>query len=214
MFPVPTRLISLSRPSRLVRVAGLIAGVSLLPALGAAPANADLISTGACSNAALSQPFLPWGDTNTYELAPQGDFEGSLSQWTLAGRAHVASGSEPWGVTGKVGSHSLSIPGGSWAQSPFVCVNASYPTFRFFAHNSSLLSTMAVEVVYKTPLGTAALPLGAVTLSTKWAPTLPMLTGSLVGALLTNGTAQAALRFTAVTGETSIDDVEVDPRMS
>lgn len=214
MFPVPTRTLSLTRPGRLVRVAGVIAGLSLLPALGASPASAELISTGACNSATLSQPFLPWGDTNTYELAPQGDFETSVSQWTLGGNAHVGSGSEPWGVTGRVGSHSLALPAGASAQSPFVCVNASYPTFRFFARNDSLLSSVAVEVVYKTPAGTASLPLGAVALSGKWEPTLPMLTGSLVGALLTEGTAQAAIRFTEVTGESSIDDVEIDPRMS
>lgn len=95
-----------------------------------------------------------------------------------------------------------------------MCVNASYPTFRFFAQNTGLLlSTVLVQVVYKTALGTVALPLGTVALSGQWQPTLPMLTGSVVAGLITGGTAQAALRFTALTGSSRIDDVFVDPRM-
>jgi hypothetical protein len=70
-----------------------------------------------------------------------------------------------------------------------------------------------VQVVYATALGQVALPLGVVALSGEWEPTLPMLTGSLVGGLLSGGTAQVALRFTALGGSSDIDDVYVDPRM-
>jgi hypothetical protein len=93
-----------------------------------------------------------------------------------------------------------------------VCVDASDPTFRFFARNNSLLSTVAVQVVYRTLLGPVALPLGAAALSPTWKPTLPMLTGSLAGALLSGGTTQLSLRFTALIGTSQIDDVFVDPR--
>jgi hypothetical protein len=190
----------------------LIATFALL-CLPGASAQAALVSTGACNEAALSEPFAQWGDSNAYELVPQGDFEGSLSQWTLSGGAARASGSEPFGVTGSVGSYSLGLPAGASAQSPYACVNASYPSFRFFARNDSLLATIAVEVVYKTLLGPVALPLGAVALSGTWQPTLPMLTGSIAGGLLSGGTAQVALRFTALTGSSQIDDVYIDPRM-
>ncbi len=184
-----------------------------LTAFSAAPAGAALVSTGACSEAPLSQPFARWGDQSTYELVPGGDFEGSLAGWTLSAGATRVAGSEPFGATGSVGSYSLALPAGASAQSPYVCVNASYPTFRFFARNSGLLSTVLVQVVYKTALGTLALPLGTVALSGQWQPTLPMLTGSVAAGLITGGTAQAALRFTALTGSSQIDDVFVDPRM-
>jgi hypothetical protein len=72
---------------------------------------------------------------------------------------------------------------------------------------------VVVQVVYKTLLGPVALPLGAVALSAGWQPTLPMLTGSVAGGLLSGGTAQVALRFTALTGESRIDGVYIDPRM-
>ncbi len=202
----------LGRSGLSVALASACAGIAMT-AFSAAPAGAALISTGACSNAALTQPFAQWGDASTYELVPGGDFEGSLAGWTLSGGAARVAGSEPFGATGTVGVDSLALPAGASAQSPFVCVNASYPTFRLFARNGGLLSTVLVQVVYKTLLGPVALPLGTVALSSQWQPTLPMLTGSLAGALLSGGTAQAALRFTALTGSSRIDDVFVDPRM-
>lgn len=203
----------LRRLSLSVALGSTCATTIALTAFSAAPAGAALISTGACSDARLTQPFAQWGDQSTYELAPGGDFEGSLAGWTLSGGAARVAGSEPYGVTGAVGSDSLALPAGASAQSPYVCVNAGYPTFRFFARNTGLLSTVLVQVVYKTPLGTVALPLGTVALSAQWQPTLPMLTGSAVAGLITGGTAQAALRFTALTGSSRIDDVFVDPRM-
>jgi hypothetical protein len=210
---------SLFTPARWLRRSGVsvalaCAGTSVvLTAFSVAPAGAALISTGACSKTALTQPFARWGDTSTYELVPGGDFEGSLAGWTLSGGAARVAGSEPYGATGSVGAYSLALAAGASAQSPYVCVNASYPTFRLFARNGGLLSTVLVQVVYKTLLGPVGLPLGTIALSGAWQPTLPMLTGSLVGALLSDGTAQAALRFTALTGSSRIDDVFVDPRM-
>jgi hypothetical protein len=203
------------------RARGISLGLTLTFALAglmlstcfAGSAQAALLSTGACNEAALSQPFLRWGDSNSYELVPGGDFEGSLSGWTLSGGAQRAAGSEPYGATGSVGAYSLALQAGASAQSPSICVNASYPSFRFFARNHGLASTVLVQVVYQTVLGPVSLPLGAVALSGEWEPTLPMLTGSVVGGLLSGGTAQVALRFTALTGSSNIDDVFVDPRM-
>ncbi len=184
-----------------------------LNVLSAAPAQAALISTGTCSEAALSQPFLRWGDSNYYELVAGGSFEGSLSGWSLSGGAQRAAGSEPYGATGSVGAYSLSLPAGASAQSPFTCVTASYPSFRLFARNNGLLSTVLVQVVYKTVLGNVAAPIGVIALSGEWQPTAPMLTGSVIGGVLSGGTGQVALRFTALTGSSRIDDVFIDPRM-
>ncbi len=217
MFALPpTPKLTGSLPRRLRRsqlgLAVTLVGL-VLPACWSAPAQAALISTGACNEAALSQPFLAWGDSNLYELVPGGDFAGSPSGWTLSGGAQRVTGGEPYTVDGAVGGHSLSLPAGASAQSPYVCVNASYPTFRFFARNEGVASTVLVQVVDKTLLGPVALPLGVVALSGDWQPTLPMLTGSLVTGALSGGTAEVALRFTALTGASRVDDVFVDPRM-
>jgi hypothetical protein len=78
-----------------------------------------------------------------------------------------------------------------------------------------LLATVAVQVVYKTPLlGAVSIPVGVVALNGSWQPTLPMLTASAIEGALNGGTAEVALRFTSLIGSSQIDDVYVDPRMS
>ncbi|HWH12043.1 MAG TPA: hypothetical protein VG165_13015 [Solirubrobacteraceae bacterium] len=179
--------------------------------LAASQAQASVISFASCDSSALTQPFLPWLDANPYKLVPGGDFEGALTGWSLSGGAGVVAGSEPFGVTGSVGSSSLSLPAGAAAQSATTCVDAAYPSFRFVARTDTPGSVLAVSAVYNTLLGPAAVPVGLVALSGNWAPTLPMLTGSAVGGLLANGAAPLALRFTELTGTSQIDDVFVDP---
>jgi hypothetical protein len=192
---------------------GLVAGIALA-AVPAASAQADLISTGACDDATFSQPFTHWGDSSSYELVPGGDFENGAAGWTVTGRARTVTGSEPFGVTGSVGASSLSLPAGSSVTSPYVCVNAAYPTFRFVAKQSGLLPATLVQVVYKEPLlGEVTIPVGVAALNGSWRPSLPMLTASAVTGALNGGTAQVALRFTQLTGSAQIDDVFIDPRM-
>ncbi len=198
---------------RHMAMGALIGGIAL--AGTAASAQAAVVSTSACDNATLTQPFLPWGDTASYKLVPGGSFENGTAGWTLSGGARAVSGSEPYGATGTAGSWSLYLPTGATAQSPYTCVDAAYPSLRFFARNNGLLSNVLVQVVYQAPLlGTVTIPVGTVTLSGGWQPTLSMLTASAVPGALTGGTAQVALRFTALLGASQIDDVFVDPRMS
>ena len=200
--------------SRQTRLVG--AGISALgiAVLSGAPARAALITTDACDNATLSQPFSQWNDTNEYKLIPGGSFENGASGWTLSHGASIGRGSEPFGATGSVGASSVNLPAGASVTSPFTCVDAAYPTFRFFARNNGLLSTVLVSVVYKLPLlGAVAVPVGPVALSTVWSPSLPMLTASVLTGILHGGTAPMAVRFTAVTGSSQIDDVFVDPHM-
>ena len=208
--------VSLNSPRRRLLLAGLLGGLALV-VLPAASAKATLINTDSCDNAPLTQPFAPWGDSNSYKAVPGGDFEGSLAGWKLTGGAHVVAGSEPFGATGSVGRSSLDLPAGASAQSPYTCVDFAYPTFRFFARNNGLLSTVLVSIVYNEPLlGPTTVPISAVALSPNWAPTLlPMLTAaqvqSVVNTLLARGVPQVALRFTALTGNSQVDDVFVDP---
>lgn len=208
MFTTITR----GSPRRAVIAFASLAGIMTSLTVGADSAGAALIESGSCPAAAPSQPFARWGDQSSYELVPGGDFEGSLAGWTLSAGAAQTAGSEPYAASGTAGKYSLLLGAGSSALSPAVCVDASEPTFRLLARNNGLLSTVAVQVVYPTLLGPVALPLGAVALSPSWKPTLSMLTGSVAGALVSNGTTQMSLRFTAVTGTSQIDDVYVDPR--
>jgi hypothetical protein len=210
VFTHPFRLMHPDHPAR--RRFGRSTGAILLVSTFALIC-APWASAAGCPNSTTSEPFAQWGDSNSYALVAQGDFEGPLSQWTLGGGASAVNGSEPFGASGVVGRYSLSLPAGSSAQSPYTCVTASDPTFRFFARNDNLLATLAVSVVYKTVLGTIAIPLGVVALSGTWQPTQPMLTASVAAGLLSGGTAELALRFTALVGSSRIDDVFIDPRM-
>ncbi|HTU96618.1 MAG TPA: hypothetical protein VMF14_12310 [Solirubrobacteraceae bacterium] len=201
--------------SRHTRLVGAVISALGIAVLSGAPAKAALITTDACDNAALSQPFAQWNDTNEYKLVPGGSFENGASGWTLTHGASIVSGSEPFGATGSVGASSVSLSAGGSVTSPFTCVDAAYPMFRFFAHNTGLLSTVLVSVVYKPLLGIpVAVPVGTVALSPSWSPSAQMLTASVLTGLLNGGTTQMAIRFTALTGTSQIDDVFVDPRMT
>jgi hypothetical protein len=191
--------------------------LGLLCLLGlATTASADLIETGACDDARLTQPFAPWGDQAWYKLAPGGDMEGDLAGWQLTGGARKAAGSEPYAVTGVRGAFSVALPAGASVTTPATCVNADYPTIRFFSRSSGgllgLLPAMKVELLYRDgALKLVSLPVGLGVPTSSWQPSLPMLTASAVGAAVAGGEAPLAIRFTSVTGTWSVDDVFVDP---
>jgi hypothetical protein len=213
---VSSLLASIVPSRRRFAIRGLVGALALVCVPVASAQAAGLTNTDPCDSTTLTQPFLKWGDSNSYKLVPGGDFEGKMTGWTLTGGAAVRSGSEPFGATGSVGKSSLYLPAGASAQSPYTCVDFAYPTFRFFTKNNSLLSTVLVSVVYKEPLlGPVAVPVGPALLSPKWGPSLPMLTASalqsVVNGLTGAGTPEVALRFTALLGSSNIDDVFVDP---
>jgi hypothetical protein len=173
--------------------------------LGAPAAQADLVDLGTCNSNALSQPFLPWSDPSSYELAPGGTF--SDSSWKLSGRASLVPGGEPWAVTGTPSGSSLSLPWGSSAQSPSTCVTAAYPTIRFFVAGTGVL---AVSVVYNG----LAIPSGVVVAGGSWAPGPVVITGSAIAGALNGGTAQVSLRLSSVLGNPKVSDVFIDPHRS
>jgi hypothetical protein len=187
-----------------------LGGLSIIAALGAmavlalpvSAAQADPINLDACSIVSLSQPFAPWLDYSWYELAPGGDFESAA--WTLEGGAHRVPGSEPFAATGELGSWSLSLPAGASAQSPPTCVDAAYPTIRFFTAGTGLV---AVSVVY----GNVTFPAGVAVATGGWAPSLVALTDSARVALTSDGSAQVSVRLTSLLGDVRVDDVFVDP---
>jgi hypothetical protein len=193
-------------PRPRLMLAGLLGGLALA-CLPAASAHAALISTDACDNATLTQPFAAYGDANQYKLMPGGTFEGSLAGWTLSGGARVVSG-------GENGGHSLYLPAGGSVTTPLTCVDAAYPTGRYFNKSNGLLSTILVQLIYKgSIIGLAPLPGGLGLLNYSWSPSLPMVTLSAVPGLLDGGTSQLQLRFTSLLGASQIDDVYIDPHM-
>ena len=182
-------------------------------AIGASAAPAASTATAATCSGAAEQPFLPWVDPASYTLAPGGDFEAKTA-WRLAGGAKVITGNEPFRVHGKTDSKALSIPAGGSATTSAICVGLGHPTLRLFAVGGNTVSTLKVEVIYKTALGVVTQPVGLVLAQGAWAPTLPMaFLANATGLLSLDGlTSSVQFRFTALgSAGWTIDDVYVDP---
>jgi hypothetical protein len=199
---------------RLLLSAGVLGGLAITALPIASAQAATLAATTPCGTTTLSQPFTPWGDTGYYWLLPGGNFEGSLTGFTLSGGAAKVAGSEPFAATGSLGAWSLSLPAGASLQTPFVCVDGADTYFRFFALNKAASSSVAVSVVYTVAGLQTSFIVGTVTGDSKWTPSAAMHTGGKIASKLSlNGTAQMALRFTAIGGTSQIDDIFIDPRL-
>lgn len=165
----------------------------------------------------VSQPFLPWLDSASYGLVPNGGLESDASGWTLAGDASVVSENEPFYVRDAADGSSLSLPPGATALSDEACVGLFSPTMRFFARNTgSSASTLRVETVFTDAFGqNRSLLIATLTAGADWQPTPPVFILANVAALpmRTGGAAQVAFRFSAEGsgGSWQIDDVYLDP---
>ena len=198
-------------------LAGLIAAIATFFALIAPSAQAGVLVQSApdCDAQDVSRVFLPWADLANYQFAPDGGFESGADGWSLSGDAHVANGNSSHYVHGAADTSSLSLPAGSSAISPTVCVGLEHPTLRFFSKKVSghnLLSSMTVSVRTETALGAVVeLPIGVVLPTGGWQPTLPMTVVANLLPLLPGDHTPVQFRFTAVSGSWQIDDVYVDP---
>jgi hypothetical protein len=199
------------RITSVATVGGLAILASLaVPAIG----QAALVAPTSCTIGPLSQPFLAWGDRAAYEQVPGGDFEGALTDWTLQGGTALVSDSDPFGVTGSVGSSSLQLPPGAVAVAPATCVNIPHPAARLFVRSASAGAQLRVQAVYNDGQRAVTIPAGpAVRPTVNWQPTKPLkIHPVVIPALHASGTALVALEFSATHGTVEIDDVFVDPR--
>jgi hypothetical protein len=142
--------------------------------------------------------------------------------WTLSGGARVVAGSEPFAVAGAGQTHSLSLPAGSSATSPPMCIGLFSGGMRFFTANAGAAGAgLRVQVIYSSGAGALLGGLGStlgisdagtVTSGQAWQPSanIPMLGG--LAPLLTTS---VRFRFTPVgtAGSWRIDDVYLDPLM-
>ena len=208
------------KPRRTGALALAVAAASFLGlATHAQPAHATSLGL-ACPNP-TAQVFAPWGDWSNYAAAPDGGFESGASGWKLAGGAAVVRGSEPFAVTGP-GAYALSLPAGSSATSPPMCVGVFSGKMRFFTVNGGRSSSrLRVQVIYGG--GTGGLlgvvgstlgvsDVGSIASGSQWQPSSPV---SMLGGTLPLLTQWVQFRFTPAdsSGAWRIDDVELDPLM-
>lgn len=189
------------------------AGLAILAALLLPAPAAAASSLSACPPKALSQPFLPWADPARYASVPDGGLEAGGAGWALSGGAAVVSGNEPYHVRGASDRWSLTLPPGSSAATPSMCVDVLHPTLRFFARNTGDRgSVLRVSVRFFDLTGTdRLLTIGALTADQQWGPTPIIPVVSNVFALL--GAHPVWYVFTPEDdrGKWRIDDVYVDP---
>jgi len=117
------------------RLRYLVPAVFAAAAFSVPAANAGLISGllgGNCPTGG-SQVFAPWQDYASYLLAPNGGLELGTTGWSMSGGASVVSGNEPFLPTG---THSLSLPSGSSALSPVVCLGQNQLFIRMFGKDA------------------------------------------------------------------------------
>ena len=202
---------------RLSRLAHALLLALMTCALAATSAQAGVLvqSAGTCATQPTARVFLPWLDPLNYAAVSGGGFETGAAGWTLAG-ASVVSGNETYDVGGSGDSNSLSLPAGSSATSPVICVGLDGPVLRLFARNGgSLLSTLRVDVRFEDASGaTRTLTVGVLAASRSWKPTLPIAVVANLLPLLPGQTTPIAFTFTPLGagGDWRIDDVFIDPR--
>jgi hypothetical protein len=174
-------------------------------------------SVDSCTEPTLEQPFSDVGDNRDYVLAPGGAFEDPTAPgWSLSGGAAVVDATDPLALGSSGDSNALSLPPGSSAVSPAMCVDLHYPTMRFVgAQLTDKNSGLHVEVLYPSSKKQEWDKAGTVKATdddgwhaTKDVDIRPEYGGKTAGWRL------VALQFTAEDrGTWLIDDVFVDPRM-
>jgi hypothetical protein len=172
-------------------------------------------SAASCGYTGAEQVFKPWNDQLSYVLAPDGGFEGGGSGWALNRGATVVPGNESYYLNDAADAASLSLPAGSSAWSPPVCMSLDTPVFRMVARNTGdPTSKLRVEAVYSLLGLVRTNVVNTVTAGPTWAPTQKMSPvlglSTIIGTLIPSA---IQIRVTPLDnkGQWQVDDLYIDP---
>lgn len=201
----PVRRLSLSLLSASAAIAVL--GIT------SATASAATVSSDTCLPAS-TQVFA--GDTNPYFLLSGGAFEAGMPAWGLAGGAALVAGNNTAGGDPLTNTTSLSLPTGSSATSPTICVTQDAPTIRFYVRNTGAAgSKLGVTVFYTLPNGKdKSKQVASVSGTGVWQASAAIVyKADKFAKHSADGTEQVSFQFTPLdaNGKWSVDDVYVDP---
>ena len=141
-----------SRPRRWLIAAAIVCAVT---AGAASTSGAAPYTVKACAVRSVSKPFAPWGDTNSYFLAPSGAFEYGAGTWTVAGSAWTVAENEPWRVNGANDSASMQLLPDSSIRSRSFCVGYDEDSIRLFVRQPGVPgSALTIRVSVTNPNGT------------------------------------------------------------
>jgi hypothetical protein len=189
----------------------LITTVAAVLAISAVSAGA----AQACNYTGAEQVFKPWGDQHSYVLAPDGGFEAGGQGWYLGGGATTVSGNESFYLNDASDSRSLSLPAGSTAVSPPICMSIDTPIFRLLARNSGDASSgLRVEATYSLLGLLRTKTISTVYANSSWAPSQQLstvLSLSTVVGTVTPSAIQIRITPLGSGGQWQIDDVYIDP---
>ena len=191
-------------------IGATIAAVSLLAALalslGASSVDAGL---GVACPDPTTQPFRPWSDFAQYAAVPDGGFEAGASAWSLAGGAKVVAGNNPFFLRSSDDGFSLSLPAGSSATSPPMCISLLSSKMRFVMKGTRG-SSLRVKILYRGLVSSTVgvLDGGSVDSSGNWRPSPEV---AMLGGVLPLLTQSVQFRLVATTGTSQVDDLFLDP---
>lgn len=142
---------SSNRISRRLRAAGVaVCAAAAATALGPVLVAGAWGTSQPCTARNESQVFSPWSDSRSYFAAPNGGFEGGLTDWLIGGSAQVVDENEPWKVGGSTHGKSLKLASGSSAESRTLCVAPGEDYFRFFYKDSGVVrSSFSVQITVR-----------------------------------------------------------------
>jgi hypothetical protein len=168
-----------------------------------------------CSSTGAAPVFSQWGDQRAYVLAPDGGFEAGGQGWHLADGARVVAGNESYDLHGAEDRRSLSLPAGSYAGSPPICMAIDTPVFRMVARNTGDPSSKLLVTARYSLLGVLRTQtVGTVTAGSSWTPTDPqstVLTLSTIVGTLVPSSIEVRLTPLDSIGNWQVDDLYVDP---
>ena len=189
-----------------LRVCGVVAVLMLgFCARSADKSYAGLITGGYCPGA--TQAFSRFGDARYYTFGTNGGLESGSTGWSLDGAA-VVRGNESYYLHSTSDRYSLSLPAGTSASTPSMCMGTSSTVVRFMYKGSG---DLRVQVVERNLLGSVIGVLDWATIdgTSSWSPSPAVVNlDSLLGLA---GASSIQLRFTAENGPSAVDDVYVDP---
>jgi hypothetical protein len=191
-----------------VKLGAVVAAALAMLALGAASAQA-------CTYTGAEQVFSPWSDAHSYVLGPDGGFENGAAGWALRGGATTIAGNETYYLNNAGDTRSLSLPAGSSATSPPICMSIDTPVLRMVVRNGGDPSSrLRVEATY-TLLGLLRTNVVSdVTAGSSWAPSKQMSVvlglSTIVGTVIPSSIQVRIVPLDAG-GQWQVDDFYVDP---
>jgi hypothetical protein len=193
-----TPLRTLFRIAVLASAAWIVSGI---------PAGSAMAAS--CAYTQTSTLFSQWNDANLYTPFQGSTFESGASGWSWGGGANIVNGDGNT-LLSATSTHSVQIPGGGTAKSPWLCVNSYTPSMRFFVRRVSGTGDLRVRGLIASGGSQLTTVTTIADATSVWSPSdvvsfPPTFTATTTGV-------NVQIQFVADAGTTfRIDDVELDP---